>query len=238
MCVYFCVSSHSIAIPYCVLISNIILLEFREHKHQVCVSLSLILKMNNNNFTMIVYRIFSDSNNNQKNVIKSDDNGSDMRDKKASNITDAINGLSAKGNNDQDLHQLNIDETTKNNDDVTDNPLAAVGNVESDNVAIGERTCQFTRGKHRNGMRLQCKSRRPTVLRPQAEKKRVAYTKNVSHYLDDEIITQSCNKEESKNPMHCVSIVVVCPFEPSSSLIQVLRVQKAQFSYRIEGSVP
>ena len=32
--------------------------------------------------------------------------------------------------------------------------------------------------------------------------------------------------------------VVVCPFQPSSSLIRVLRVLKAQFSYRLDGSVP
>ena len=33
-------------------------------------------------------------------------------------------------------------------------------------------------------------------------------------------------------------VVVVCPFQPSSLLIQVLRVYKAQFSYRLDSSVP
>ena len=33
-------------------------------------------------------------------------------------------------------------------------------------------------------------------------------------------------------------VVVVCHFQPSSLLIQVLWVWKAQFSYRLDGSVP
>ena len=40
------------------------------------------------------------------------------------------------------------------------------------------------------------------------------------------------------SPWSVSQVVVVCPFQPSSSLIQVLWVQKVQFSYRLDGSVP
>ena len=37
---------------------------------------------------------------------------------------------------------------------------------------------------------------------------------------------------------HLVGIIVVCSFQPSSSLIQLRRVWKSQFSYRLDRSVP
>ena len=59
---------------------------------------------------------------------------------------------------------------------------------------------------------------------------------SVSKHVHMEIIGFLCITGTDRKSWDVV--VVVFTFKPSSSLIQVLRVYKAQFSYRLDGSVP